>query len=120
MHPLDFFDAAHQPRRERRIGEAFQEGESSIEAPFLPRDGRATPSCFTGRRGLFDGLTGPVGVGIDISERTKAEVALRESGVRFCFEPAAISGCMRPRPHHAGPQSIVPKRAAKAGGRRMH
>lgn len=83
MHPLDFFAAAHKPRLEQRIGEVFEKGESSIEAPFLARDGRAIPYFFTGRRVVFDGLTCLVGVGIDISERTKAEVALRESEERF-------------------------------------
>jgi len=83
MHPRDFFPSEHRARLEARITEAFEHGESSIEAPFLSRDGRTTPYFFTGRRVAFEGLTCLVGVGIDISERTQTEEALRESLERF-------------------------------------
>jgi PAS domain S-box-containing protein len=83
MHPLDFFAGTdHRPLQER-IAEVFAQGESSIEAPFLSKDGRTTPYFFTGRRVLFEGKTCLVGVGIDISERKRAEAALQRSEQRF-------------------------------------
>lgn len=54
----------------------FERGESSVEASFLSKAGHATPYLFTGKRISFDGMTCLVGMGIDISERCRAERAL--------------------------------------------
>jgi PAS domain S-box-containing protein len=78
MHPLDFFSADSRALLEERIAEVFARGESSVEAPFLARDGTRTPYFFTGRRVEFEGTTCLVGVGIDISERVRAQRALVE------------------------------------------
>jgi len=83
MHPLDFFLPADQESLKQRIQEVFQHGESSVQAPFLCRDGRALPYYFTGRRVEFNGQTCLVGVGIDISERVQAETELAKSEQRF-------------------------------------
>jgi PAS domain S-box-containing protein len=73
MHPRDFFPQEEGPRLEARIAEVFQHGESTLEAPFRSKDGSTHPYFFTGRR--IDYLDTPclVGMGIDISERLKAE-----------------------------------------------
>jgi PAS domain S-box-containing protein len=73
MHPRDFFTPQDQPRLETRIAEVFRLGESAVEAPFRSKDGSTRPYFFTGRR--VDYLDTPclVGMGIDISERLKAE-----------------------------------------------
>lgn len=78
MHPLEFFSAQDKPLLEQRIGEVFERGESAVEAYFLAKDGRRTPYFFTGRRVVYEQTTCLVGVGIDISERMRAEWALRE------------------------------------------
>src|SRR5690606_22620955 len=52
---------------------------SSVEAPFRAKDGTARPYFFTGRSVLFEGKPCLVGMGIDISERRRAEQALRNS-----------------------------------------
>ena len=78
MHPLDFFAVDEQGLLERSIDEALDAGEATVEAEFLSRDGRRTPCFFTGRRVDFDGARCLVGVGIDITERKRAENALRE------------------------------------------
>lgn len=83
MHPLDFFAAEDRPLLEARIGEVFEKGESSVEAPFLNKAGTTTPYFFTGRRVEYDGRTCLLGVGIDITDRLKAEAALRESEKRY-------------------------------------
>jgi PAS domain S-box-containing protein len=83
MHPLDFFAIPEKARVEERITEVFAKGESSIEAEFLAKDGKARPYFFTGRRVLFDGKPCLVGVGIDISERKRAEDRLAESERKY-------------------------------------
>lgn len=79
MHPRDFFAPAEQPLLEARISEVFSRGESSVEANFLSKDGTVTPYFFTGRRIDFQDRSCLVGVGIDISERKRAEAELGRS-----------------------------------------
>lgn len=69
MHPLDFFGDTHKPQIAHRIAETFETGASSVEAPFMCRDGSSRPYFFTGRRVVFNGITCLVGMGVDISER---------------------------------------------------
>ncbi|HEV2694861.1 MAG TPA: PAS domain S-box protein [Verrucomicrobiae bacterium] len=83
MHPLDFFPAGEKERLQQRIAEVFERGESFIEAVFVSKDGRTTPYFFTGKRVLFDGQTCLVGMGVDISERKRAEELLRASEGRY-------------------------------------
>lgn len=83
MHPLDFFSERDRPLLERRIAEVFASGGSAIEADFIARDGTATPYLFTGRRVVLEGKPCLVGVGIDISERKRAQDRLAESERRY-------------------------------------
>lgn len=83
MHPLDFFTPEDRPLVEARIGEVFTAGESSVEAPFRAKDGSTVPYFFTGRRVEFEGRVCLVGVGIDITERRRAEAALQASEHRY-------------------------------------
>lgn len=73
MHPLDFFAPDDQPELIARISEVFDRGEAFVEAPFRSKDGTLKPYFFTGRRVELDGRTCLVGVGIDVSERARAE-----------------------------------------------
>ncbi len=83
MHPLDFFASSDKRPLEERIAEVFAKGDSSVEAPFLAKDGSTTPYFFTGRRVVFDGKPCLVGVGIDISERKQAEDRMIESERKY-------------------------------------
>jgi PAS domain S-box-containing protein len=83
MHPLDFFAAEDRDRVEARIQQALGSGESSIEAPFLSKNGTRTPYFFTGRRIEFEGRPCLVGVGIDISDRVRTEQRLADSERRY-------------------------------------
>jgi PAS domain S-box-containing protein len=79
MHPLDFFAGDDKRLVGERIGRVFDTGEGSVEADFVCKDGRAVPYYFTGRRVLFGGEPYLIGVGIDITERKRAEEALRQT-----------------------------------------
>jgi PAS domain S-box-containing protein len=83
IHPLDFF--AHDDRilLQERIAEVFEKGESAIEAPLLARDGTSTPFFFTGKQVSYDDISCLVGVGIDVSDRKEAELALQKSEHRY-------------------------------------
>lgn len=73
MHPLDFIAPEDQRRVEERVAEVFLQGESAVEASLLTRDGRSIPYYFTGRRVELEGSTCLVGVGLDVTERRRAE-----------------------------------------------
>ncbi len=73
MHPIDFFAPEDQPLLVERIGEVFRTGTAFVEAPFLSRDGTKTPYFFTGRAIQFEGRECLVGIGIDVSEKKRAE-----------------------------------------------
>jgi PAS domain S-box-containing protein len=83
LSPLDLFAGADKELLRRRIAEVFSAGASTVEADFVTRDGQCIPYYFTGVRTQIGDLTCLMGVGIDISQRTKAESALRDSEERL-------------------------------------
>jgi PAS domain S-box-containing protein len=83
MHPLDFFAPADKERVSAAIAKVFMDGEATVEAPFVARDGRQTPYFFTGRRLEFEGRTCLIGVGIDISARVRTEKLLLASERKY-------------------------------------
>lgn len=78
MGALDFISDESKGPVGERIAEVFEKGESYIEAPIRSRNGDVVPYFLTGRRIEFDGIPCLVGIGIDISERKRMEVELRE------------------------------------------
>ena len=83
LHPLELFQGEERARVAARIEEVFQRGASSLEAWMTAKDGTARPYFFTGRRVELDEGPCLVGMGIDISERLRAEEALRRSEERY-------------------------------------
>ncbi len=83
MQPLDFFPEEDRAQVAARVADVFRHGESSVEAPFLSKDGARTPYFFTGRRVVFETRECLVGVGIDISDRVHAEERLSHSERRY-------------------------------------
>jgi PAS domain S-box-containing protein len=83
MTPLQMFDEQEGARVAERIGQAFQKGHATVEADFLTKDGDRIPYFFTGYALKTDNTTYLIGMGIDISERKRAEEALRISEDRF-------------------------------------
>jgi PAS domain S-box-containing protein len=83
MHPLDFFPAEERPLLTERIAGVFARGEGTVEASFLAKDGSAVPHFFTGRRIDVDGAACLVGVGVDVTERRRAEEAVKKNEERY-------------------------------------
>lgn len=79
MHPLDFFEGDDKLYLENRIGEVFAKGISDAEANFVTKSGKRIPYYFTGARIETDQGICLVGMGIDITDRKKAETELQES-----------------------------------------
>jgi PAS domain S-box-containing protein len=83
ISPLDLFPADDRELVAERIGRVFTVGSAEVEARFQAKDGTLTPYYFTGRRTRQDGRDCLIGVGIDVSERRRVELALRESEERY-------------------------------------
>ncbi len=73
MSPVDFFPDEEKALLRARIAEALAVGESQVEAKLRTKGGALLPYYFTGRRVVMDGVVYLAGVGIDISERRRAE-----------------------------------------------
>ncbi|MDE2306128.1 MAG: GAF domain-containing protein [Gammaproteobacteria bacterium] len=73
MRPLEFIAAEDRSRVGAAIERVFATGEGAVEGGLRSRDGRITPYYFTGRRLVIEGRTHLLGVGLDISERKRAE-----------------------------------------------
>jgi PAS domain S-box-containing protein len=78
LHPLHFILDKDKQLVQQRIADVFEKGEASVEASLIAKDGTVSPYFFTGRRIVFNGVACLVGMGIDISERMRAENSLRE------------------------------------------
>jgi len=79
MHPTELFRGADQAHIAERIGAVFRDGQSTAEAAFVAKDGSAQPYFFTGHRILVDGRACCIGMGVDVSERKRAEEALQRT-----------------------------------------
>jgi PAS domain S-box-containing protein len=79
MHPLDFFDEPEKELLRQKVEEVFLKGMADVEAPFFTHDKRKIPYYFNGWRVIFENKTCLIGVGIDITEKRKAEELLLQS-----------------------------------------
>ncbi len=79
LRPWELFEGEHRRLIEERVREVFARGQSTAEAPFATGEGRDRPYFFTGLRILVRGKPCLVGMGVDITERKRAEAALREA-----------------------------------------
>ena len=73
MHPRQFFREADHSALGSRIAEVFADGQATLTADFLCKDGTTIPYQFTGIRTEIDGQLCLVGVGIDIEQQVRAE-----------------------------------------------
>jgi diguanylate cyclase (GGDEF)-like protein/PAS domain S-box-containing protein len=73
MHPLDFIASEDKELVGRKIQEAFTKGVVDVEAHLVTRDGMRIPNYFTGVRIIIDDAPCLIGMGVDITERKRAE-----------------------------------------------
>ncbi len=83
MNPLDFFEGVDKMLIQKSIAEVFDKGKTEVEAYMLTRDNTKTPYYFNAWRIIFEGKPCVIGVGIDISERKKAEQEILMANERF-------------------------------------
>jgi len=85
MHPLDFFDMDEKKIVQERIEEVFKLGMSDVEADLLIKSKEKIPYYFNGYMASFAGQECLIGMGIDISKRKKAELAIRDSEEKYRY-----------------------------------
>ena len=82
-HALDFFEGGDIGLVRAKIHEAFEIGDACTEAVLRAKNGAKIPYYFSGRRIERNGEQVLVGLGIDITERKRAEDALRVAAATF-------------------------------------
>jgi two-component system cell cycle sensor histidine kinase/response regulator CckA len=83
MHPLDFFDDENKAVIQEKIAEVFEKKIATVEAEFVTKDKRRIPFFYTGREISYEGKRCLIGIGIDISDRVKAEQGVSQWEKRF-------------------------------------
>ena len=83
MSPTDFFDEKDKKSAFHTIQEVFAKGKANVELDLISKSGKKTPHYFTGIKTSIDNILYLVGMGIDITERKRAEEALRESEKKY-------------------------------------
>jgi len=79
MHPLDFYDTVEKEIVAQKIASTFSRGEDYVQADFLIKDKAKIPYYFTGKSIDYEGTRCLVGVGIDFTDRVKAQEKIRET-----------------------------------------
>jgi PAS domain S-box-containing protein len=83
LHPLDLFEGEEKEIVSKKIKEVFDKGMAEVEAYFWTKDKKTIPYYFNGWRVIFEGRPCLIGVGIDITERKKAETEILLANERF-------------------------------------
>jgi len=78
VHPLHLFGDADREMVRERIAQVFAEGKATAEAHLVCKSGRTIPYLLTGNRVERKGKAHLVGMGLDITERYHARMALEK------------------------------------------
>jgi two-component system, sensor histidine kinase and response regulator len=91
MSVLGFFKEPDKSLVAERMQQVFSTGGAVVEASFIAKDQTETPYLFSGKRLVVDGKLCLVGLGVNLTERKRAEEKLRdsESKHRVLFEDSA-------------------------------
>jgi PAS domain S-box-containing protein len=79
MLPTDFFDKKDYKIIEQAIDRVYDKGEASIEITLVTKSGKRIPHLYSAIQTKIGGKPLLMGFGIDISQRKKAELKLREA-----------------------------------------
>jgi two-component system, cell cycle sensor histidine kinase and response regulator CckA len=91
-HILDFFENDMKPNVAEGLREVMRQGTSRIEADVKNENGTVTPFLLSGSALEMDGRRYMLGMGIDITERKRAERDLAESEAFFRDMAANVPG----------------------------
>ena len=83
MYPFDFFVEADKALLSEKIANVFLTGEDSVEATVSLKTGEQLPYYFKGIAIIYDGEPCMMGVGIDISERVKAQEEIKQTSEKL-------------------------------------
>ncbi len=83
MNPQYLFDGEDRIHMIERSKKVFQLGAGDAEASFISKEGKKIPFYFTGMRMLFENKPSILGIGIDITDRKKMELTLRQSEEKY-------------------------------------
>jgi PAS domain S-box-containing protein len=78
LSPLDLFSDDQKSLLSERIDSVFKEGSAEVVADLLTKDKRRLPYYFNGKKIKIDNVDYLIGMGIDITQRVKAERELIE------------------------------------------
>lgn len=81
--PLNLFDSNDHQVMKQAMEKTYKEGFATTEAQLLNKNGERVPFYFTGVGIEHDGKPAMLGTGINISDRKKADTALKKSIERF-------------------------------------
>ena len=73
MNPLDFIATEDRQKAREVMAEVFEKGRASFEGGFATSSGEIVPYLFTGYKYIHKEVNYLIGVGVDISDRVKAE-----------------------------------------------
>jgi PAS domain S-box-containing protein len=79
LHALDFFDVGDKELIKEKLASTFEKGEDSIQADFQTKTKEKIPYYFTGRVIDYEGSPCLLGLGLDFSERMKAQNKINET-----------------------------------------
>ncbi|MDQ1335076.1 MAG: hypothetical protein QG552_2026 [Thermodesulfobacteriota bacterium] len=83
MSPLDFLRGEEKKKVTKAVQQAFQHGESSVEAHIVNKDGTSAPYLFSGRVFTLHDKSYLAGMGIDVSRLKEMEESLRKGEMQY-------------------------------------
>jgi PAS domain S-box-containing protein len=72
-HVTDFFEGAEKEIALNTMQTTVEEGQSSVELTLITKEGKKIPYFFTGKRTILGGCINILGLGLDITDRKRAE-----------------------------------------------
>jgi PAS domain S-box-containing protein len=83
ISPLELIPQEERAYGATKLAELFNEDNMSVEVTLASKHGVNTPYLFSGRRAVFDGRVYGMGLGIDISDRTRIAAELEVERLMF-------------------------------------
>jgi PAS domain S-box-containing protein len=81
--PSDFFNSPEKELVQEAIRTILAQGQAIVEASIVTKKGDSIPYLMFGRRIVLDGKPCVMGMGVDISERKRVELELRDAEERL-------------------------------------